>query len=572
MKYTKKTIYFILLVLIFAFSSSQTFSRDTKFKYSKDDISNYFSGVISLNQNYSTTGFKYLNKVKSLKNIHSDFNIKFIRLLVLLEKFDQAFAFAKDVWKEEEFVFEIDLLLGLEAFLKNDYIDAEKYFLRLNRISRHNIYFDDFFGNILMSWVKASENKKNESIAFLDKIPRRYNNLKKIQSAFLQCHFNTSKTEVAFENLIGGKDSSFSRYYFFLTNYFLHKDKKTAAELVIKNSRIDDNSNILLKQTEDFILAKNTKKIKNYFNCNKPTDVISELFYIVANLHATENDYHLSNFYLKLSLFLNDKFTPNKILLAENFYNQKKYKDSKKIYNSVKSIGKVYSWYASTRLALILSITENEKKSTSYLEKELNSLANPTFENYFDLANFFKSNANYEESVKYYSLILKQIDHDHFLVPKILDSRGTSYERMGDWENAERDLLESLKIKPDQPHVLNYLAYSWVDKGINIEKSLEMLNRANKLSRDDGYIIDSLGWAHYANKNYIEAKSYLQRAVELMPLDPVINDHYADVLWMLNKNLQARYVWKYVLSLKSTEEKLKENINKKLIFGIAKNL
>ena len=572
MKYTKKTIYFILLVLIFTFSSSQTFSRDTKFKYSKEDISNYFSGIISLNQNYSSAGFKYLNKVKSLKNIHSDFNIKFIRLLVLLEKFDQAFAFAKDVWKEEEFVFEIDLLLGLEAFLKNDYIDAEKYFLRLNRISRHNIYFDDFFGNILMSWVKASENKKNESIAFLDKIPRRYNNLKKIQSAFLQCHFNTSKTEVAFENLIGGKDSSFSRYYFFLTNYFLHNDKKTAAELVIKNSRIDDNSNILLKQTEDFILSKNTKKIKNYFNCNKPTDVISELFYIVANLHATENDYHLSNFYLKLSLFLNDKFIPNKILLAENFYNQKKYEDSKKIYNSVKSVGKIYSWYASTRLALILSITENEKKSTSYLEKELSSLKNPTFENYFDLANFFKSNANYKKSVKYYSLILKQIDQDHFLVPKILDSRGTSYERMGDWENAERDLLESLKIKPDQPHVLNYLAYSWVDKGINIEKSLEMLNRANKLSQDDGYIIDSLGWAHYANKNYIEAENYLQRAVELMPLDPIINDHYGDVLWMLNKNLQARYVWKYVLSLKSAEEKLKENINKKLIFGIAKKL
>ena len=170
--------------------------------------------------------------------------------------------------------------------------------------------------------------------------------------------------------------------------------------------------------------------------------------------------------------------------------------------------------------------------------------------------NFFKSNANYKKSVKYYSLILKQIDQDHFLVPKILDSRGTSYERMGDWENAERDLLESLKIKPDQPHVLNYLAYSWVDKGINIEKSLEMLNRANKLSQDDGYIIDSLGWAHYANKNYIEAENYLQRAVELMPLDPIINDHYGDVLWMLNKNLQARYVWKYVLSLKSAEEKL----------------
>ena len=99
-----------------------------------------------------------------------------------------------------------------------------------------------------------------------------------------------------------------------------------------------------------------------------------------------------------------------------------------------------------------------------------------------------------------------------------------------------------------------------------------MLKRANRLKENDGYIIDSLGWAHYVNKNYVDAKRFLQRAVELMPLDPVINDHYADALWMLNKNIQARYLWKYVLNLDETEPKLKENVSKKLIFGITKNL
>ena len=143
---------------------------------------------------------------------------------------------------------------------------------------------------------------------------------------------------------------------------------------------------------------------------------------------------------------------------------------------------------------------------------------------------------------------------------------------LGEWDKAEEDLTESLRILPDQPHVLNYLAYSWIDKGININKALEMLKKAVTLRKNDGYIIDSLGWAYYINKNYIIAERFLQRAVQLKPLDPIINDHYADSLWMLNKNIQARYFWNHVLSLDDTEQKLKDSINQKLIFGITKKL
>ena len=188
------------------------------------------------------------------------------------------------------------------------------------------------------------------------------------------------------------------------------------------------------------------------------------------------------------------------------------------------------------------------------------------------MANFYKDNDYYEMSIKYYSLALKQIKENHPLIPKILDRRGTSFERLGDWKNAEKDLKESLDILPDQPHVLNYLAYSWIDKGINLDKGLEMLKKANELKKENGYIIDSLGWAYYAKKNYSEAEKFLQRAVELMPLDPIINDHYADSLWMMNKKIQARYFWKHVLKLESTEKDLKDLINKKLIFGINKIL
>ena len=572
MRYFIKNIYFILLLITILFLDTETFGKDSKVKYSRNNISNYLSGIVSANQDYTNAAFKYLNKVQSLKNDHSNFNVQFIRTLILLEKFEQAFAFSKDVWLEDEYFFETDLLLGLKFFIKNDYLNAEKHFERLNKISRYNLLFEDFLGNILIAWIKASENNKEDSFKFLDKVPERYRNLKKIQNSFLQCYFDTSKTQIAFEQLINNEDSDFSRYNFFFANYLLFKNKNIEAEKVINLSRKTHKSNLLIKQTENFILTGNSKKIKNLFNCKNPVDVIAEIFYVIANIYSTEKNYQLSNFYLKISFFLNNKFTPNKTLLAENFYYQQKYELSKKIYNSLKSIGPVYSWYASINLAIILSDIEDKEYAVFDLEDEFNLLLNPDLEHNYELANFFKDREYYQESIKYYSLALQNIKQNHFLFSKILDRRGTSYERLGDWDNAEKDLKESLRILPDQPHVLNYLGYSWIDRGINIDKALEMIIRANELKKNDGYITDSLGWAFYVKKNYLDAEKFLQRAVEILPLDPIINDHYADTLWMLNKHIQARYFWKHVLGLDTVEQKLKDNVSKKLIFGITKKL
>ena len=569
MRYFIKNIYFILLLITILFLDTETFGKDSKVKYSRNNISNYLSGIISVNQDYTNAAFKYLNKVQSLKNDHSNFNVQFIRTLILLEKFNQAFAFSKDVWLEDEYFFETDLLLGLEFFIKNDYLNAEKHFERLNKISRYNLLFEGFLGNILIAWIKASENNKEDSFKFLDKVPERYHNLKKIQNSFLQCYFDTSKTQIAFEQLMNNEDSDFSRYNFFFANYLLFKNKNIEAEKVINLSRKTHKSNLLIKQTENFILTGNSKKIKNLFNCKNPVDVIAEIFYVIANIYSTEKNYQLSNFYLKISFFLNNKFTPNKTLLAENFFYQQKYELSKKIYNSLKSIGPVYSWYASINLAIILSDIEDKEYAVFDLEDEFNLLLNPDLEHNYELANFFKDREYYQESIKYYSLALQNIKQNHFLFSKILDRRGTSYERLGDWDNAEKDLKESLRILPDQPHVLNYLGYSWIDRGINIDKALEMIIRANELKKNDGYITDSLGWAFYVKKNYLDAEKFLQRAVEILPLDPIINDHYADTLWMLNKHIQARYFWKHVLGLDTVEQKLKDNVSKKLIFGIA---
>jgi len=572
MKFLMKKIYIILFLVTISLFKQEALAKDNNIQYTRENVSHYFLGILSLNKDYNTQAFKYLKKVQSLKTRHSKFNIEFIRTLVQLEKFDQAFSFSKSVWSDSEYLFEVDLILGLNYFLNEDYVQAEKHFKRLNKISNYNPFFNDFIGNILTSWIYAEKNEKDLSFKTIDEIPKTYNHIVKIQKSFLECFFDTNNTENSFRKLVTDENYNFSRYNFFLTNYLVSKGKINKAKKIINSGRDNYGSNLLIKHSENLLLNKEIEKIGHLFDCTNPKHNISEFFYILSNLYSSENNYQMSNFYLKISLLFNEKFLTNKALLAENLYYQKKYSSSKRIYNSLKSIGPIYSWYASKSISSILLETKNKKSAIKNLEKDFNNITNKNFEHYYELANFYKDNNSYKEAIKYYSLALKKTEQNHFLVHKILDRRGKSYERIGDWKKAEKDLKESLRLKPNQPHVLNYLAYSWVDKGINLDEGLEMLKKANKLKKDDAYIIDSLGWAYYTKENYTEAKFYLEKAIELLPLDPIINDHYADALWMLNKNIQARYVWRNVLKFKDTEEELKNSINKKLLFGINKKL
>ena len=138
---------------------------------------------------------------------------------------------------------------------------------------------------------------------------------------------------------------------------------------------------------------------------------------------------------------------------------------------------------------------------------------------------------------------------------------------MGNYEKADIDLLKSLEIRPDDPYSLNYLAYSWLERNYKIEEAIQMLERAYNEKENDPYITDSVGWGYYLIRDYQSAEKYLRRAVELMPEDPIVNDHYGDVLWQLNRKIQANYFWKNVLQFEDTEEKMKKDIQNKLLNG-----
>jgi Flp pilus assembly protein TadD len=184
------------------------------------------------------------------------------------------------------------------------------------------------------------------------------------------------------------------------------------------------------------------------------------------------------------------------------------------------------------------------------------------------LGNIMRARKRYQEAANYYtraiSLIGPKPDKKHW---NYFYARGTCYERLKRWTQAEPDLQKALQLSPDQPLVLNYLGYSWVDQSRNLKQGLALIEKAVSLKPDDGYIVDSLGWAHYRLGNYKEAVKHLEKAVELKPEDPVLNDHLGDAFWRVGRELEARFQWDQALTLKPEPEDV-DKIKRKIAKGL----
>ncbi len=134
--------------------------------------------------------------------------------------------------------------------------------------------------------------------------------------------------------------------------------------------------------------------------------------------------------------------------------------------------------------------------------------------------------------------------------------RGICEERSKQWSKAETDMRKALELQPEQPHVLNYLGYSWIDQGINLDEGMKMIRRAVDQRPDDGYIVDSLGWAFFRIGNFEDAVKNLERAIDLKPEDPTINDHLGDAYWRVGRTLEAKFQWAHARDLKPEAEEL----------------
>ncbi len=562
----KNNINFKLILLIYLINSifNVSFSKNLDKFYREDKISNYFSGVLSFKDDDYNNSYKYLKSLKGLEETHPSYSKIYQYSLINLERFDEAFEYSISLEKQKKDSFENNLIIGVHYLKNKNYNLANKYFLKLEKFNNSS-FFSEFISSSLITWISFLDNDYNKAKISLNNIPDNFKIIKKIQTPFLECYFNTRFVEKEFEILLSNQENNFSRYNFFYINYLLNNKKEIKASEILNLTLKKYPRNLNLNQLK---LDLNSKKYKSKFDCKDISNVVAEIFYIASNILSSQSIYSSSNFYLNLAKYLNPDFKSFDTLYAENFFMIDNYEKSKIIYQKLSKVGTAYNWHSSKKLFLILINQKKNKEAIKLITKVFENIKNPGAYEIYEYADFLKNNEKFKESIQYYSLVLKMIDESHPLYSRVFESRGISYERIKNWEKAEKDLIKSLEIAPNEAYVINYLAYSWIEKGINIEESLTMLEKANNLKKNDGYIIDSLGWALFKLKRYKKAKVYLQQAVKIMPSDPVINDHYADALWMNKNKLQARYHWNYVLNLEEVDQKLKKSIKKKLILGL----
>ncbi len=553
----------IIFVIIFIFFSTLHAKNSDRFGKA-GNISDYFSGVLLLNQNQYNESYKFLKRLNGLEASHNTYSSKYLYSLVNSENFNQAFNYSKKLEKEGLESFETDLIIGIYYLKNSKHNLANKYFLKAKQRNSRSV-LDDYIVHSLSIWSSLNNYELNKATEYLEKLDNRFKNLKKIQKVFLNCFYNSGKTESLFDELVSNQKTDFSRYNYFYAKYLESLNKNEKSKKIINQALKLYPRNLLLNQHKADLKNQNSNL---NFSCKKEEHVAAEIIYIAANALSSQSIFPLSNFYLNLAKYLNKEFHTFDTLLAENFFKIEDYSTSKIIYKRLSKNGDALEWFSQKQISRILILEENVNQSIKLFSKAYNNLEIKSLYETFDYAEFLKNNEQFEDAIIYYTKILNQINKNHSLYPDVKDGRGIAYERTDQWEKAEEDLLDSLDVSPNQAYVINYLAYSWIEQGIKIEKSLKMLEKANNLKSNDPYIIDSLGWALYKLKRYKESKDYLRRAVKLMPADPIVNDHYGDVLWKNGDKLQARYYWEYVLNLKKAEKDLKEKIQKKLIKGL----
>jgi len=551
-------IFFIIVTLLYqstAYSKS-TDNNEFNHKY----LSNYLSALLSYDKHNNELALEYFNSSKNLLNKHDKFLKKYVFSLVSdgqISKAIKHIQYSKN--KNNSSFFEANLLLVLDSFNKKNFAKTSKLLTNLKAFQQNGTY--EF---IIYETLESFNKLFSEGI--IESPNQNFGKLSLITTAFQNCYLTSNKTNSHFINLINSEEGDYSRYlFFYLTKLIENKDYDSAIQIA---STIDPlTSDLLIAQTKKWINQSNFKKFKKYFSCKQESDILAEFFFLISNLYSSQGEYEKSNFFLNISNYLNPKFYFNLSLLAEDYFVNSNFDLAKKVLEKFDEKDEIYNWYKIKKKTQIIAKQQNENQSLKFVEKKFLEFKNPSTRIIFDMANIYKNYKKYEKAIEYYSIVLSQIDENSEAYADILYRRGSSYERLGQYQKSDSDLLLSLEIIPKDPYVINYLAYSWLERNYKIKEAIQMLERAYEQKKNNPYIIDSIGWGYYLNGDYAKAEKYLKQAIQLMPNDPIINDHYGDILWKLDRKLQARYFWESVLNFKTTEDDMKKSILKKLLKG-----
>ena len=275
---------------------------------------------------------------------------------------------------------------------------------------------------------------------------------------------------------------------------------------------------------------------------------LAELFFTTASILFGESATQDTFLYLRIALELRPNLPPAQLMLANLYEQVEDYKQAIITYDSIPE-GSVFYRRAQVRKALNFEALGQKPKALALLEALANRYPNDATP-LITKGDMERDAKNYAAAAETYSSAISRTEPLTANDWPLLYARGISYERDGEWSKAEADFTRALTLEPEQPDVLNYLAYSWLTMNKNLTKAREYLEIASAQRPDDAHIIDSVGWAYYLAGDFKSAVEYFERAITALPDDATVNDHLGDAYWRVGRTIEAKFQWERALAFK----------------------
>jgi tetratricopeptide (TPR) repeat protein len=450
-------------------------------------------------------------------------------------------------------------LLGCEAFKRGDYKEADEHFAAARQGP-----IADLTSTLARAWVEEADGKTDDALATLDSLSDAD------WAQFYQRYHRALIADVA-----GRPDVA--------RQAFAQAFKKNPSTLRVADAyarhAVNENNRKLARQTLKTHIAKSaphplSEALLIDIESGKtppllvetPTDGLAEVFYGIGDALAGEGGLDMGIIFLQFALYVKPDFPLAYAALAEAYEGAKKYDLEMQAFDEIKQDSPLWL-NVQIQKAFALNSLDRVDDAKALLE-DLIAKTPKDVRPYDALGNILRSHERYGEAKDYYSRAIDLIGKPTKDNWALFYSRGVSNERLKDWPAAESDFKEALSLSPDESLVLNYLGYSWIDQGRNVKQAMDYIRKAVKLKPDDGYYVDSLGWAYFRLGNLQPAVETLERAVELKPDDPIINDHLGDAYWRVGRKLEAKYQWQQALTLKPEEDQI-VSLKQKIASGLS---
>ena len=475
------------------------------------------------------------------------------------------------------------LLLGLRAMMAADHAMAKDYFEGFEKSRHQDIgrWLSVSMLNVWTTQAMGGHKKARAQLGRLEQLHPRLGSLTSFQKALMDdlageaflARGSYKKALQLYGHLFGRLDRVGEAYGCFLERSASQSDKEQA-ERIYKDLIPMGGVEKIVGEAGLARLARGEKPRAFVTNVNEGA---AEILYYYSTLAFLSNRLDEAALYAHLALFLRKSFDEAHLRLAAISERQNDFRAAIKSY---RQIAPRSDFVLLAGVQIAFAYEKNEQKDLA--ESQLFALARQHRNDEMPLAalgGIYRERRDFVKSADIYS---RAIERARKNIGKnagknigknvnwtLYFSRGVALERSGQWDRAEKDLRRAVDLSRGDPSVLNYLGYSWVDRGRHLNRALEMIKRAVRKAPNRGEIADSLGWAYYRLGRFDEAVRYLERAVQLSPHEAVINDHLGDALWRVGRKVEARYQWQHVLDLEPSADIDREYVKRKREEGLA---